>query len=242
MDGYFKIVTPTVAGVTPMDIERFPDQKELFFRGTLTWDPSDRVAVRLKATFTDTDMLGGSSQFSDIVACPYGTPQRPGETAFNCLNDGKLLISQIPASSMQMSQLSRKSERQPQQQPVAAERPDRLGRDRYGQTDLVTGYYKVTEKLTSNGGYGPYSNNAFGVRFSTDRFTQELRLASSFDGPVNFLAGGFYEDRKLYTLTMIGSPTAPRCPPAHRAHPGQRPPADRNRRTRSKRAIRLSAS
>src|SRR6202008_2859398 len=50
MDGYFKIVTPNVPGVIPMDIDRFPDQKELFFRGTLAWDPSERVSVRLKAT------------------------------------------------------------------------------------------------------------------------------------------------------------------------------------------------
>ncbi|MFA7601950.1 MAG: TonB-dependent receptor [Novosphingobium sp.] len=206
MDGYMRIVTPDVPGVTPMDISRFPDQKELFFRGTLTWQPSDRVSVRLKATFTDTDVIGGSSNFSDITTCPYGTPQRPGEDASNCLNDGKILISQIPASSMAMSNyLENPNGNRNNNQTLLSGQLDWDMTDTLKLTS-VTGFYRVSEKLTSNGGYGPYSNNAFAVRFSNEQISQELRLASSFDGPLNFLLGGFYEDRKLYTLTMIGQP------------------------------------
>jgi outer membrane receptor protein involved in Fe transport len=206
MDGYIKIVTPTAPGVIPMDINRFPDQKELFFRGTLTWKPSDRVSVRLKGTFTDTDMIGGSSSFSDITSCPYGTPQRPGETSFNCQNDGKLLLSQVPASSLQMSSyLENPNGNRNNDQTLLSGQIDWNVTDTVKLTS-VTGYYTVNEKLTSNGGYGPYSNNFFAVRFSNKQVSQELRLASSFDGPINFLAGGFYEDRKLYTLTMIGQP------------------------------------
>jgi outer membrane receptor protein involved in Fe transport len=206
MDGYMKIVTPTVAGVTPMDISRFPDQKELFFRGTLAWKPSDRVSVRLKATFTDTDMIGGSSNFSDITGCPYGTPQRPGEDSSNCHNDGNILISQIPASSMQMSgYLENPNGNRNNNQSLLSGQIDWNVTDTLKLTS-VTGYYLVEEKLTSNGGYGPYSNNAFAVRFSNEQVSQELRLASSFDGPANFMLGGFFEDRKLYTLTMIGQP------------------------------------
>ncbi|RZJ98055.1 MAG: TonB-dependent receptor, partial [Novosphingobium sp.] len=206
MDGYFKLVSAQVPGAVPMDIDRFPDQKELFLRGTLSWTPSDRVSVRLKATVTDTDMIGGSSQYSDIVACPYGTPQRPGETSFNCLNDRTLLISQIPASTMAISPLF--------ENPNGARYNNQTllsGQLDWDVTDTlkltsVTGYYNVKERLTSNGGYGPYSNNAFAVRFKNEQISQELRLASDFDGPVNFLLGGFYEDRKLFTSTIIVQP------------------------------------
>jgi iron complex outermembrane receptor protein len=208
MDGYMEIVTPDVPGVIPMDIGRFPDQKELFFRGTLAWNPSDRVAVRLKATFTDTDLIGGSSQFSDITACPYGTPQRPGETPFNCRNDGKLLISQLPASFMQLSNyLENPNGNRNNTQALLSGQIDWDVTDALKLTS-VTGYYRVSERLTSNGGYGPYSNNGFAVRFRNEQASQELRLASSFGGMFDFLLGGFYEDRRLYTLTMIGVPFA----------------------------------
>jgi iron complex outermembrane recepter protein len=206
MKGYIRIVTPDVPGVFPMDIDRFPDQDELFVRGTLAWEPSDRVSVRLKATFTDTRMIGGSSQFSDITTCPYGTPQRPGETASNCLNDGKILISQIPPSSMGMSNyLENPNGSRTNTQALLSGQIDWEMSDTLTLTS-VSGFYRVTENLTSNGGYGPYSNNAFAVRFRNEQYSQELRLASSFDGPLNFLVGGFAEDRKLYTLTMIGQP------------------------------------
>ncbi|MEJ5977658.1 TonB-dependent receptor [Novosphingobium sp. PS1R-30] len=219
MDGYFKLVSAQVPGAVPMDIDRFPDQKELFLRGTLSWTPSDRVSVRLKATVTDTDMIGGSSQYSDIVACPYGTPQRPGETSFNCLNDRTLLISQIPASTMAISPLF--------ENPNGARYNNQTllsGQLDWDVTDTlkltsVTGYYNVKERLTSNGGYGPYSNNAFAVRFKNEQISQELRLASDFDGPVNFLLGGFYEDRKLFTSTIIVQPFGAVLTPALPATP-----------------------
>ncbi|MBW8753163.1 MAG: TonB-dependent receptor [Sphingomonadales bacterium] len=208
MDGYIKVISPVVTGLTPTDNRRFPDQKELFFRGTLAWKPSDRVSVRLKATFTDTDVIGGSSNFSDITSCPYGTPQRPGEDAGNCRNDGQILLEQLPASFMQLSSyLENPNGNRNNDQTLLSGQIDWNVTDSLKLTS-VTGYYRVSEKLTSNGGYGPYSNNGFAVRFNTEQVNQELRLASSFDGPINFLLGGFYEDRKLYTLTMIGVPFA----------------------------------
>lgn len=206
MDGYIKVVSPAVAGAIPMDIDRFPKQDELFFRGTLAWTPSDRVSLRLKATFTDTDMVGGSSQFSDIVFCPYGVPQRPSEDASNCRNDGSILLSKLSPAFMALSNhLTNPNGNRNNSQTLLSATLD------YEVTDALTltsvsGYYRIGERLTSNGGYGPVSNNAFAVRFNNSQFTEELRLASSFDNPLNFLLGGFYEDRKLYTLTMIGVP------------------------------------
>ncbi|RZJ94690.1 MAG: TonB-dependent receptor, partial [Novosphingobium sp.] len=49
--------------------------------------------------------------------------------------------------------------------------------------------------------------------------SQELRLASDFDGPVNFLLGGFYEDRKLFTSTIIVQPFGAVLTPALPATP-----------------------
>ena len=206
MKGYVRINSPALPGVTPSGVKRFPKQDEFFLRGTVAFEPSDNLRIRLKGTYTDTKMVGSPSNFSDIVACPYGVSQRPGEGNLNCANDGEILIAQLPASFMALNPL--------------LENPDGSRSNKQvllsGQVDLklgenltltsVTGYYDVKERTTSNGGYGPYSNNGFAVRYNADQVSQELRLASSFDGPLNFLLGGFYESRNLYTLTYIAVP------------------------------------
>jgi len=204
--GYFRLFTPTGLGVTPSDESRFPAQEEFFLRGSLAFKPSDRLSLRLKGTFTNNDTIGGSSYFSDIVACPYGVSQRPGEGAGNCQNDGVLYTAQLPASFMALSPyLENPNGNRTNKQLLLTAALDWELSDQL-KLSSVTGYYNVRERLTSNGGYGPYSNNGFAVRFRNDQISQELRLASSFDGPLNFLVGGFFEHRKLFTLTMIGVP------------------------------------
>ena len=206
MDGYIKVVSPPVAGTVPTDINRFPKQDELFLRGALSWTPTDQLSIRLKATVTDTDMIGGSSNFSDIVACPYGVPQRPSEDASNCQNDGTIFLTQIPAAAMALSPyLTNPNGNRNNNQMLLSGTIDYAITPELSLTS-VTGFYTIKERLTSNGAYGPISNNAFGVQFDNDQFTQELRLASDFSGQLNFLVGGFYEERKLYTLTSIVVP------------------------------------
>jgi len=206
MKGYVRVVSPPVAGTIPMDIKRFPKQEEVFLRGTLAWEPSDRVSVKLKGTITDTNMVGGSSNFSDIVACPYGVPQRPNEDASNCLNDGSILLTQFTPAFMALSPyLTNPNGSRANSQELLTGTVEWKASDTLTLTS-VSGYYGIREKLTSNGGYGPTSNNGFAVRFNNKQLSQELRLASDYEGPLNFLVGGFYEDRKLYTLTMIGVP------------------------------------
>ncbi|MFC0205659.1 TonB-dependent receptor [Novosphingobium soli] len=213
MEGYIRLVTPDAPGtstpppgVIPTDLHRFPKQDEMFLRATLAWQPSDRIKVRLKGTYTETEVVGGPSFYSDIVACPYGVGQRPFEDASNCENDGVVYTAALPPSYLALSPS------------FAGPYGGRLNRQYLltGQVDWdlsealtltsVSGYYGVREDISSNGGYGPTSNNAFVVGFSNDQYSQELRLASDFDGMFDVVIGGFYEDRRLYTSTFIAVP------------------------------------
>lgn len=213
MDGYIKVRTPNAPGtgspppgVIPSDLGRFPNKDELFLRGTAVFTPSDRLTIRLKETYTDTDIVGGPSFYSDITACPYGVGQRPFEDESNCRNDGVIFTSQLDPSFLALSKYL--------EGPYGGRSNTQLlatGLVDWEMTDTlklssVTGYYYVNEKITSNGGYGPVSTNGFAVRFKNKQFSQELRLASDFDGAFNFLLGGFYENRDLFTLTFIAVP------------------------------------
>ncbi|PEQ14523.1 hypothetical protein B2G71_02790 [Novosphingobium sp. PC22D] len=211
--GYIKVVTPNAPGtnapppgVIPSDLGRFPDKEEIFIRASAKFTPTDRLTIRLKETYTDTDIVGGPSFYSDITACPYGVGQGRFEDASNCQNDGVIFTSQLDPSFLALSKYL--------EGPYGGRNNTQLltsGQVDWEMTDhlklsSVTGYYFVNERITSNGGYGPTSSNAFAVRFKNKQFSQELRLASDFGGQFDFLVGGFYENRDLFTLTFIGVP------------------------------------
>lgn len=207
MNGYIKVISPPAPGILPSTLGRFPAQEEMFLRGTLAFTPSDRLTVRLKGTYTDTDINGGPSYYSDVTACPYGVPQGTVDVASNCRNDGTIVTAQLSPAFLALN-------------PLMGTNPNGFRKNRqtlltgtidYDLSDAlkltsITGYYGIRERLAGNGGYGLSSVNGYGVRFDSDQVTQEVRLASDFDGAVNLLVGGFYETKKLYTITFIGSP------------------------------------
>eukprot|EP00903_Cladosiphon_okamuranus_P003392 g3390.t1 len=56
----------------------------------------------------------------------------------------------------------------------------------------------IAPALAATNGDGVILGGAAGFAFnSTDQFSQEFRLASDFDGPLNFMLGAFYEDRTI---------------------------------------------
>ncbi|MFT3964696.1 MAG: TonB-dependent receptor [Sphingobium sp.] len=209
MNGYINVISPATSepGIINSTLRRFPDQEEIFLRGTLSFTPSDRYSLRLKATYTDTYINGGPSYYSDVTACPYGVPQGTVDVPSNCANDGTIVTAQLSPQFLALNPLmgSNPNGYRKNKQALLVAIAD------YDLTDTlkvtsVTGFYSIRERLASNGGYGLSSVNGFGVGFASNQFTQELRLASSFEFPVNFLVGGFYEQRNMWTVTFIGIP------------------------------------
>ena len=212
MDGYIDIAdlpaTAYPAGVDPYDLDAFPKQNDTFLRGTLAFSPSDRFSFKLKGTYTRTHVVGGSSYFSDVVHCPYGIPQETFQSPDNCRNDGRIVTSLLPAAYPGISQFNLKNRhgaRYNKQALVSGTAEYKLSDDL--ALTSVTGYYWIRESVMSNGSYQITPNYAFSVKFSSEQFTEELRLASSFESPVNFLLGGFFESREQFTGTQLGVPT-----------------------------------
>ena len=207
MNGYIDVDSPATPGYIQSTLKHFPNQEEVFLRGTLAWKPNDSIRVRLKGTYTDTRIDGGPSYYSDVTACPYGIGQGLVDLASNCANDGRILTSQLPPAFLALDPYmggNGNGFRNNKQTLVTGT----IDFDLTPALTLttITGYYAVREALASNGGYGISSVNGFDVRFNSDQISQEIRLRSSFDGPVNFLVGGFYEFRELFTRTFIGTP------------------------------------
>ena len=207
MNGYIGVDSPPTPGVIQSTLKHFPDQEEVFLRGTIAFKPVEGFRWRLKGTYTNTNINGGPSYFSDVTACPYGVPQGAIDLPSNCFNDGRILTSQLSPAFLALDPFMGNNGNgfRHNRQVLVTNGMEFDLADSLNLTS-VTGYYRIRERLASNGGYALSSVNGFDVLFNSDQYTQELRLRSSFDGPLNFLAGGFYEFRKLYTRTFIGVP------------------------------------
>lgn len=221
MDGYIDVDSPTELippsndpySLKASDLNAFPKQEDLFLRGTFAADPVDQLRITVKGTYADTEIDGATSYFSDITYCPYGDPQELYPIAENCKNDGKIFTAEIPDEVLALNpQLKSSGHRDSEQTLLSAT----IEWDMSESLTLtsVTGYYDAEEELSSNGGYGLAPSNVYAVNYENEQTSQELRLASNFDGWFNFLIGGFYEERELFTDTYIVIPTvaAPVCP------------------------------
>lgn len=211
-DGYYDIETG------PFDSsfgDQGPESEQIFARGTLLFEPSDDLTIRTKLTYSDLEAQGGFN--IQRFYCPLGAPQNSPN--FNCEADNTVQMGDIPQAAIDifdaegMTGVSATGNMENDQFLLT------VGVD-YSLSDeltltSVTGYYDTFTFSPANAAYATIP--AFlvaGLEFDYQQFSQELRLSSSFDSPVNFGAGLFYEQKEQSSNTigaadiagLLGSP------------------------------------
>lgn len=207
--GYFRNVAVAVPGTGAADplYDHDSRARNYHLRGTLLWNPSSRFSARLKANFVK-DHLTNPEAFQ-LTNCPEGAGQTvpPAHIPFIANDDCKLnrtvsVVSVDPAFFPNVIN-------------------DGVGfvrtKQRYGTLELnydlipelsltsTTAYYRMRSRSLFNvhgsSAAGPVlvASNRFGRR----DFTQELRLNSDLQGPLNFTAGAFYQDAWLLDGVQI---------------------------------------
>jgi iron complex outermembrane receptor protein len=200
--GYVTNLAPGVAD------QRGQRRTDFFGRLTLKWDPSDTVAARFKFNY-------GSSNGGD-----QGIEQR-----FGCAAGGFAPLNG-PIDDCVFNTTIVKSDPDPR---LATVNPN-FGATPFSEvTPLITSLelnFKVTDALTLSSltGYSNINYKNFGnllptvaplfvggVDNTTQAFSQELRLSSTFDGPINFTLGSFVDVRKFDTSQgqLVPAPTPP---------------------------------
>lgn len=202
MEGYFDNIAPdTGTGVRPPLDRRAPNGSEYAVRGTLTFDPSDRFDARAKVSFNQSDG-SGSTDILQFVDCPLGFPQGT-PVAFrgieDCVADKNVTASDNLGPNFQNAD-------------------SRFGDETFLKSDQLLASlemnYDLTDTLTlsSISGYYDAGNTYIGsftanfieagipmtflpafAELNIEEITQELRLTSTFDGPVDFMLGGLYQ-------------------------------------------------
>lgn len=192
-DGWFRNIAVAIPNVTPGPAAKTLNAEDLFVRGTLNYQPGDgSTQIKAKLAYGERNRDGvGPTGNSQIVLCPGGV-SRFGATdcKLNRTFYSEIIPSRVTALDPTLGDGVPFSRSKQFLGSVTADQD--LGHAL--ALSAVTGYYRLQEKSLdpftfSNVPYFAASNDIV-----AEGFSQELRLASDYDGPLNFLVGGFYQD------------------------------------------------
>lgn len=199
LNGYFNLKTVPANGdplIIPPSVDGYPVGNEYFVRGTVVAEPTEKLKINAKLTYYSSDVVGGSATVSQRVICPFGTPQ--GQPNFPCAADrdiyrggGPAIASALVPGSPTTDQLGLRDNKQV----LSTVQLDYQLTPTLAATS-VTGYYWFDEVNAHNVSGGPKATLLVPyLPFEMKQFTQELRLASDSESPLNFTIGAFYENR-----------------------------------------------
>ncbi|MCE7796407.1 TonB-dependent receptor [Sphingobium sufflavum] len=198
-DGYFRNSAVPVAGRTPGAGAASNNAEDLFLRGTVTIrSVDDRLRIKAKVNYGQRDREGvGPAAAGQPIDCPSGAAQIGLGVTPECRLDRYFTDAALPASVAALHPSFGNGIPYARSRQFLAS----LSTDFDISDDLtfssVTGYYRLQEKSLDS--FTSVNNPATGA--SNDviarGLSQELRLASDYDGPVNFLLGGFYQDGRF---------------------------------------------
>jgi iron complex outermembrane receptor protein len=196
MSGYLRNRIPEDAYVRPTSNLRTPKMKDYAGRITLKYEPSDAFNARLKLNYNKSKMDGPAAA-TQYIFCPQGSPQS------GSIDDCEPNKSGItPGSGPVVGTLN----------PLFRDGRNYLDLKQFlGSLEMnynfsdevtltsVTGYYHADLIQAQN-----YENDYSVALPSTNNlkdkeFSQELRLQTSYDGPLNFTAGAYYSSTRATT-------------------------------------------
>ena len=198
MKGYSRNTAPESALYGP-DRRSVPHDREFAGRLTLKFEPSSDFDARLKVSYNQLK-TEGPAQNQQLVDCPLGTAQLSPQE--DCRPDNNVVRPDLGPKFTVIDP------RYGDGVPFLKQRQWLTSLEmNYSLSDVLkltstTGYYYSSTKYrdTLNGSMVPERLLANYQEFKDKEFSQELRLASDFDGPFNFLVGGYYQYTKLYDV------------------------------------------
>ncbi|MEJ7936142.1 TonB-dependent receptor, partial [Sphingobium sp. AN558] len=206
MRGWVKSVVPADSILPPF--HRYgPRSRELDMRGTLKFDPTDAFSARLKVSY---GKVKGASPAANaqVVNCPTGTTQLVGVVS-DCKADRRTNRTDNIGTAFTPYESGFGDGRTygKQRQILVGLEMNYKPSDTIDLTS-VTGFYQAKTKIRDQfATYPVVPLLQFGLAFGLPQlaafseyynreFSQELRAASSFDGPLNFTVGGIYSDTR----------------------------------------------
>lgn len=196
-------------GITSIDPKhrRVPKKTDLFIRGTAVWEPTEQFDATLKVNYTKNDTETNPSTI-ELASCPDGIAPVPGlgagtgmfiDPRDTCSIADKTLYI-VSANPAHPSSAGIPNGGHPFQNAHQLFGSLQMNYDLADGLTLssITGHYELKMRALFQPSFGrDITLTGAQHHFSRRDTTQEIRLASDFDGPVNFLAGGYFQDGTL---------------------------------------------
>lgn len=182
--------TPHIATPGPSDA---PNEREFLTRATLRWQPTDRLTATIKANYGVNKTNPGTWNYA-VFACQGGfshiSPGVPCEREFSSR------VNNLPGDIAAVTRYAKEK--------------NFNNYHSWGTTatfDYSLDKFAITSVSNYNWNKNRWSNdidyqssptvNIWGAEDSRySAYSSELRVLSKFDGPVNFLVGGYYQNTK----------------------------------------------
>ncbi|MGE0666351.1 MAG: TonB-dependent receptor [Sphingomonadales bacterium] len=190
-----------------------PSDQNLVGRLTMQFDPSDRFSATLRilgSQYTDDEQTG----ITQVVACgPDGSTTRGFRDPFeDCVPDHFRVSSQMPDFIASTYPLQPKKNRGEYFTKIKSTLISLDMNYDFGEVNVtsITGFYYLDTKGWGNYGYDTSTHFPGLNGESQSQLSQEIRITSTYDGPVNFVIGGYYENttRHPYNVGRGGLNTA----------------------------------
>lgn len=199
---FYRAATGAPAGAAqlPGTSDARPGDGEYLARLTIKGEPADNVTFRWKSFFAHNSDAGPGTATQNIGPCTGSNPRMYGiaDPAADCVIDNRTTIGDLAPAIAATFRNGNPDGRAFGKLTVftqLAELGWRLGNV---AIDSTTGYNYTRYKFFSGLDQTSYSQLAFFNEQRAEQFSQEIRVTSDFAGPINFMAGGFYQSARLH--------------------------------------------
>jgi iron complex outermembrane receptor protein len=207
-DGFFTndaVVIPGLASIDPTD-RRVTPTEDLILRGTALFTPGESYDARFKVSYQDTDMQG-TWPANELGYCPDGIGGVPPRNIDFIGGDDCKVNRSIrvgwPDPAVFTGLRNGGKPFNMQEQLLASLEQNFNFRNGLTLTSLSGYYWLDQEYLYAASVIGAASALVSDSDFDSHQFTQEFRLTSDFEGPLNFAGGGFYQSGFQKTAILL---------------------------------------
>ncbi len=192
---------------------RGPGTKDFAIRGSLTFEPSSALTVKLKAYYDKTSD-DGSYFLAQRIFCPSGVPSGPAASPLitDCKADSHFARGDMLPNAGEASGNPLYGDGIPYSEvkQILGVLDVNYQLSDYLNLSSITGFYRMTQAQADSFSRGPIPllNSAGSTKLTT--WSQELRLASDESLPFNWMIGGFFQDDNFFNTeqTLAFAPPA----------------------------------